>query len=145
MRLELASDPILQQKSAAALVAGASGAGTLLATAKTWALELLGVPLPVVLAAATGAFGARFFLAEGPFWRGLASSAFWTLAGSFGVQLVLWVASQWITAQPPAGVLAGGSLIIAGLGQIAGPQLPELVRAAVENLRRRLEGGHDAR
>ena len=134
------AEPI-STKAAAGSIAASSGAGAALAGVKGWVLELLGVPLPVVLAAATGAFGARYFMHEAPFWRGLGASLVWTLVGSFATQAVGWAASIWISAAMPAGALALPALVVAGAGQWVAPLLPELAREAVEALRKRLRGG----
>lgn len=121
-------------------VAGAaavSAAGTWLTAAADVALQVFGVPLPVVMAALTGALGARVFLPPVSFWRAAAMAAFWTLAGAFGAQLVLWLASRWLEGAPPAGALAGIALLTAGMGQRVAPILWESGGAA---LQRKLDG-----
>lgn len=58
-----------------------TGAGAILADAGEIALQLVGVGLPVVLAAFTGAFLARAYAPPANFWRALGASCLWTVAG----------------------------------------------------------------
>lgn len=104
------------QSAGAACAAGASALSTAICAAADVAMQVFGVPLPVVLAALTGACAARIFLPPAPFWRAFWMCAVWTAAGAFGVQLVLWVVSSWIGA-PPNGVLAGLAMLTSFLGQ----------------------------
>lgn len=115
-----------------ACATAASAVGSWLTFAADVALQLFGVPLPVVLAALTGAFGARVFLPQAAFWRGLGMTAFWTCAGSFGAQLALWLAGMWLGGTPPPGVLAGLALFTAALGQRVGPIVWDRGGAALE-------------
>jgi hypothetical protein len=108
-----------------ACAAAASAAGTWLCSAADVAVQLFGVPLQVVLAALTGALGARVFLPPQPFWRAVAVSLMWTLAGAFGAQLVMWLAELWLDQPPPAGALAGIALVTAAFGQRVAPILWE--------------------
>lgn len=112
-------------------VACASAAGTWLTLAGDVALQLFGVPLTVLLAALTGACGVRVFLPPSPFWRAVAACAFWTLTGAILAQAGLWLATLWLAAAPPSGVLAGAALLIASLGQRAGPIVWERGGAAL--------------
>lgn len=114
-RLDMLVTPV------SACVAAASGLGAYFTLAQDAVLQLFGVPLPVMLAALTGACGARVFLPPSPFWTAAVSSIFWTLAGAFLPQMVIWVASQWIKAAPPAGVIAGVALMVSALGQRVAP------------------------
>ena len=111
--------------------------GTGFCIAADVAVQLFGVPLPVVLAALTGALGARVFLPPVSFWRAVAMSVFWTFAGAFGAQLALWLASKFISGTSPSGALAGVALLVAFLGQRVAPILWESGGAA---LQRRLDG-----
>jgi hypothetical protein len=115
-----------------ACAAAASAAGTWLSVAAEVALQIFGVPLPVVLAALTGAFGARVFLPPGPFWRASATTVMWTFAGAFLAQLVLWIAAKWIEGAPPAGALAGLALVAAFIGQRVAPIVWDKGGAALE-------------
>lgn len=128
-------DSAVQGGSAGLALAG--GLGSWVSIASDAALQLFGVPLPVLLAALTGACGARAFLPACGFWQAVAVNAFWTLAGTFLPQLVLWVASSWISSAPPPGVMAGAALLIAAFGQRVGPIVWE---SGGEALRRRLDG-----
>lgn len=125
-RLDLLVQPV------SACVAAVSGIGTWMSMASEAAMQLFGVPLPVVLAALTGACGARVFLEPTTFWRALGASVFWTLAGAFGTQLMLWIAAQWLTGTPPAGVQAGVALVTAALGQRVAPIVWDKGGAALE-------------
>lgn len=116
--------------SACATVAGAAGTG--LSMVSQAALELFGVPLPVLLAALTGACGARVFLEPTSFWRAVAASVFWTIAGAIGAQLVLWLVGLWAGGVPPGGVLAGVALATAALGQRVAPILWQSGGAALQ-------------
>lgn len=109
------------QSLPAAGVVAASAAGTWISLAADVALQLFGVQLPVLLAALTGALIARVFLPPAPFWRAVATSTLWTLAGAFLAQLGLWIASTWLGAEPPQGALAGIAMVCAGLGQRVAP------------------------
>lgn len=102
--------------TAAGAMAASSGAAALFATVGEVTTQVLGVPLPVVLGAATGAFLARAYMPalEIGFVRALAVSIGWTLAGSIAAPLV----SSLLPLLPglgslklPVGALAG----IAGL------------------------------
>lgn len=124
MRIE-AIDPAATKLVYAGL-AGASGTGTWISAASDVVVQLLGVPLPVVLGAATGAFLARAYLPSSDpvtgehigFFRALAVSIGWTLAGSIAAPVVHAAVPTVATLVPgmgpltlPAGALAG----IAGL------------------------------
>lgn len=106
-----------------ACAAAASAIGTGISVAADVALQLFGVPLPVLLAALTGALGARVFLPPVAFWRAAAMSLFWTLAGAFLAQLALWAVQKWLNGSAPTGALAGVALVISALGQRIAPIL----------------------
>lgn len=122
---------------AAACAAAGSAFGTGVCIAADVAVQLFGVPLPVVLAALTGALGARVFLPPASFWQAVAMSAFWTFAGALGAHLALWIAALWLNGTPPPGVLAGLALLVAAAGQRVAPILWENGGAA---LQRKLDG-----
>lgn len=112
-------------------VAAASAAGAWLSIVKAWVLELFGVPLPVVLAAATGAFGARSFLPSGGLWRAFSGSLAWTFIGAFGADGIRAVSASFGVELPPAGA-PFAALALAGLGQLLLTKgLIEKARAAV--------------
>lgn len=118
--------------ASSACAAASAGAGAWLAMASQAALELFGVPLPVVLAALTGACGARVFLEPTTFWRAVSASLFWTIAGSIGAQLVLWLVGLWAGGTAPGGVLAGVALASAALGQRVAPIIWQSGGAALQ-------------
>ena len=136
---------IATQKAVAGVAAAASGSGAVLATVKGWVLELFGVPLPVLLASAAGAFGARVFLPEAPFWRALALSTFWTMAGGWLAELVRWGLARWLAGEMPTGALAGIALLVAAMGPRLAPVVMEKGTAAVgrwlDSIRSPKQGG----
>jgi uncharacterized membrane protein YeaQ/YmgE (transglycosylase-associated protein family) len=106
-----------------ACAAAASAAATWLAVAAEAALQLFGVPLPVVLAALTGACGARVFLPPTSFARAAGQSLFWTIAGAIGAQFGLWLVEHFLDGKPPGSALAFVALVMAALGQRVAPIL----------------------
>jgi hypothetical protein len=121
----------------AAACAAVSAAGTGLCIAADIATQLFGVPLPVVMAALTGALGARVFLPPVSFWRAVVASVGWTFAGAFCSQFVMSLVYRWIGGEPTSGALAGIALLTAALGQRAAPILWE---SGGEALKRKLDG-----
>lgn len=113
-------------------VASTSGIAGGLAMVGDVALQLFGVPLPVLCASVTGACGARVFLPPATFWRAFWSSTFWTGAGVFASQFVLWMASKWLDGAPPTGALAGIALALSAFGQRVVPILWDRGGAALE-------------
>jgi hypothetical protein len=105
--------------------AALTGAAAVLAAVKGMAFELLGVPLPVVLAAATAAFAARSFLPPTTYVRALCGGFVWTLIGVFLSSLVFAGIAAWTEKEPTAAALAGIALLIAGLGQLVFPVIRE--------------------
>lgn len=122
------------QSLPAAAGAGVSAVSAWIAIAADAAMQVFGVPLPVVLAALTGAFGARVFLPPAPFWRSITTTVLWTAAGAFLAQLALWVATAWFTGPPPSGALAGLALVCAFIGQRCAPILWERGGAALARM-----------
>lgn len=112
-------------------LACAAAAGSWLAFVKDLALELLGVPLPVVLLALTGAAGARFFSPPSPFWPGLVATSLWTIAGCGVAQLALWGTGQFVGGIAPAGALAGVALLVTFFGPTLVPVIRERGAAAL--------------
>lgn len=78
---------LLGPKIATVCGAAAGSAGTALAMLGDFALQVLGVPLPVVLASAAGAGLARSFADPVGFWRALALTTVWTIIGCAGAPL----------------------------------------------------------
>lgn len=114
MRAALAADPAVQSKAAADVVAASSGAGAWWASAQEVAMQLLGVELKVVLAAAFGAFLVRSYLGSTGVARTLASGLVWTGAGSIAAPLV----AHYIAGPQ---FLPGVALAVAGGGQVVLP------------------------
>lgn len=116
MSLKLAADPSVQKVAVAA--AGTSAAAAWWAAAKEIAAELFGVPLPVVLAAATGAFGSLSFVSATTYGKTLGIGVLWTVIGTFGSQLALSVVGAWLGVTVPAGALAGAAILVAAAGPV---------------------------
>ena len=112
-------------------LACAAAAGTWLSLAAELAMELLGVPLPVVLAGLTGAASARFFAPPAPFWPALVGTTLWTAGGCFVAQFVLWAAGSLISTPVPNGALAGVALIATFFGPVLVPVIRERGPAAL--------------
>lgn len=123
-------------KIESACVAGGSAFCTVLSMVADVAAQVFGVPLPVLLASLTGALGARVFLPQQTFWRATVSATMWTVIGSFGSQLALWLVGRWMSADPPHGVLAGVALFTAFLGQRV---MPIIWESGGEALKRKFD------
>lgn len=108
-----------------ASTAAATGTAAALVAAKGMAMELLGVPLPVVLAAATAAFAARSFMPTTTYSKALCGGLVWTLIGVFLSSLILSGVALWTGKEPAAASLAGVALLVAGLGQLVFPVIKE--------------------
>lgn len=121
-----------------AATAAVTGAASFWASLKGVAFELLGVPLPVVLAAATGAFLARTFVQSTSYPKAVLAGIMWTLAGVFLSNLTL---SLMGFKDAPTSILAGVALLISGLGQAIWPVLAAKVPAAVGRFLDGLFGG----
>lgn len=122
--------------------AAASGTASWWTAAKEIALELFGVPLQVVLAAAAGAFLARSFMAnETGYLRAVAGGALWTIVGTVLAQLLLALIAAWLDKEIPTGALSGVALIVSAGGQFVVPVMaregPEALRRWLQNLWRR--------
>lgn len=124
----------------AAALGAASGIGAGFAIVKEIALEIFGVPLPVVLAAATGALWARATQPQQTFLRALWATVAWTATGAFLAALARYLlgaglGTVGVTAEIPGAALAGLALLITWLG----PKLaPVIAQGAEEILRARL-------
>jgi hypothetical protein len=84
------------------------------------AMQLLGVPLPVVMAAAAGAGAARSFMEAVGFVRALAMTVVWTIIGCTGAplaQVVIKAAGSMAGAQVdlPTNTLAGAAAVLASV------------------------------
>jgi hypothetical protein len=115
----MAADPGVQKAVIAA--AGASGAAAWWTHAKEIALELFGVPLPVVLACATVAYGALSFRSGMSYCRTLLAGVVWTVAGTWGAQLALFLIAKLLgldlAGLPPA-ALGGAGMAVSGAGAL---------------------------
>jgi hypothetical protein len=125
---------LLKELSSADAASCAAAATT--ATAWWWSLlgdaavQLLGVPLPVALAAATGAFLARTYQTPASFARAIAGSVSWVVGACALAPLASPLALKYAGVELPAGALAGAAFAIA----LAGPFGLQL---GIEQLRKR--------
>lgn len=115
MRVALAADPVAQSKIVSAAVAASSGTAWW-ALAQDLAVQLLGVPLQVALAAAFGAFLMRTYLGSSGIVRTLGAGLGWTFAGAFSAPLVAHYAGGL-----PHEYLPGVALFAAAGGQMLLP------------------------
>lgn len=136
MRLE--SLDWLGPKVATICGAAAGSVGTALAMAADAAMQLFGVPLPVVLGSAAGAGIARSMLDPVPFWRALFVTAAWTVAGCVGAPLAqALLGKAGIALDLTTNVLAGLGIAIAS----AQWWVPKVWPMVMERLSKREEGG----
>lgn len=115
---------------AVAATAAATGAAAWWATATEVASAVFGVPLQVVLAAATGAFAARSFQTGTTYLKALGAGISWTIIGIFCCQIAVWILTKYLGEAPPAGASAGAALIVSAGGQLF------LTKEIVEKIRR---------
>ncbi len=115
---------------AIAATATVTGVAAWWATATEVASALFGVPLQVVLAAATGAFAARSFQSGATYLKALGSGIAWTIIGIFCCQIAVWVLTKYLGEAPPAGASAGAALIVSAGGQLF------ITEEVVEKMRR---------
>lgn len=116
MKIATAADPNVQQALAA--TAAASGMAAWWATAADLAQIVFGVPLQVVLAAATGAFAARSFRCKTTYLKALGSGIVWTFVGIFCCQAFVWTMQKVLGDTPPQGVMSGAALIVSAGAQL---------------------------
>lgn len=117
--------------------AAATGGAGWWSVAKEVVLELFGVPLQVLLSAATGAFLARSFMTnETGYLRALTGGVLWTIAGTVLSQLLLALLAAWLDKAIPTGALSGVALIVSAGGQFV---VPVMVREGPEVLKRWLQ------
>jgi len=112
-------------QKALAATSAASGAAAWWTAAKDVVVELFGVPIQVVLAAATAAFLARSFLPSVGYLQALSAGLAWTAVGTYGAQLGLALIGAWAGVQIPTGAMAGAAMVVAGAGQFVAPVLVE--------------------
>jgi hypothetical protein len=128
-----------QVTSAVAGVA-TTGAAAWLAMAGDVAIQLLGVPLPVVVAAIAGALLARVYLPTLAFAAALGRSMVWAIVacvGSQGASAAIGVASVTV----PVGALGLVALLLSGLGPKLWPVLVEQAPLMLRGWLGKLGGG----
>ena len=101
----------IEAKSAAVIAAG-SGTATVLSAIGEVTLQILGVPLPVVLACGTGAWIARSYAPASSLLAALPGTAGWTIAGCVLAPLAAALARRYLGLELPTNALAGIGLIV---------------------------------
>lgn len=138
MRIDIAADVA----PAAAFV---SSAGAVASSFGDLSLQLLGVPLPVLLAAAAGAWIARAYTPAGNFFAAAVATFGWTIAGCVLAPLAAWAIGYWSGKQMPNNVQAGLALVVSVALPLVLPvireKLPAIVSAALERLQKMAGGG----
>jgi hypothetical protein len=114
---------------AASTVAGAAAAGASgwMATVGQVVVQLVGVPLPVVMAALAGTLLARVYLPPLAFGAALLRSFLWLVVGCIGSQGI-----AAISIAIPVGALGLVAMMISGLGPRLWPVLVERSPALLE-------------
>lgn len=123
----------------AALAASTSGAATVISTLTEVTTQILGVPLPVVLAALTGAWIARSYTPSKNFAAALFGTLGWTTAGCVLSPLAAALVKHYASLEFPTNALAGLALIVSAgiplLLPILIEKVPEIVRARLDKLK----------
>lgn len=136
MKVDIAA----QVAPAAAAGTGAAAFITALADVST---QLLGVPLPVVLAACAGAFVARSYASSAE--QGFASAALatlgWALAGCVLAPLASWALEQAFSGKLPTNAMAGLALIVAAGLPMALPIIREKAPGILRHWLDKIGGG----
>lgn len=130
MLVKIGADPGVQK--AVVATAAASGGMAWWTAAKEIALELFGVPLPVVLACATAAFGALSFHSNMTYRKTVWAGVVWTMLGAWGARTALSLIGGWAGVEIPVAALAGGGIALSGAGALlVTSELVVKVRTAV--------------
>lgn len=101
----------IEAKSAAAVAAG-SGVATVLSAIGEVTVQILGVPLPVVLACGTGAWIARAYTPSTNLFAAILATAGWTIAGCVLAPLAQAVGKGVLGFDLPTNALAGVGLVV---------------------------------
>jgi hypothetical protein len=131
----------LHFEAASTAIGGASAVGAGYAAAKDVALELFGLPLSVVLAAAAGAFLVRSYLKPVGFLRGLWGSSCWTVIACFVTPLAHQGLASGMGWSLSNAALAGVALLVAALGQVVAPVVITELPCWIKRWMRKLTGG----
>lgn len=123
---------------AAGMVAAASGAGAVATSIGEVTTPLLGVPLPVVLAAIAGAMLARAYLEPIGFFKSAGRVLGWVVLGCALAPLVQAIGSKLLGGALPTNALAGMAAIVAAAE--AWPMLLRWVRAEFPGVWTRIFG-----
>lgn len=120
-------------------IAGAGGVAALIAAFTEVALQLFGVPLPVVLAAMTGACIARSYTPAQNFFGALMATIGWTIVGCALAPIVQAMVKKVAGLELPTNALAGVALIVSAgvplLIPILKEKVPEIVRSRLDQLK----------
>lgn len=118
MRMYLLKD-LSGSDAASCAAAAASAAATWWSLIGDAAVQLLGVPLPVALAAATGAFLARTYQMATPLLHAIAGSSCWVVGACALAPLAAPLAEKYAGMALPTGALAGAAFAISLGGPLA--------------------------
>jgi hypothetical protein len=113
------------QAASAAVGGAAAAASGWMSTVGNVAVQLVGVPLPVVIAALAGALLARVYLPPLPFGAALLRAFLWLLVGCIGSQGVAEIITVTASISVPVGLLGGLAMLVSGLGPKLWPVLVE--------------------
>lgn len=126
-------------QTSAAVATGAAGTATLIVMLQDVSAAFLGVPLPVVLAAMTGAWFARSLAPAANFISALFRTMGWTIVGCVLAPLGQFSVKHFWSADLPTAALAGLALIISGglpmVLPIIQQKLPDIVGSWLDRLK----------
>lgn len=126
-------------QNTAGVVAGTSGLAALLTIFQDVSAALFGVPLPVVLAAMTGAWFARSLAPAAGFFSALGATAGWTVAGCVLAPVVQFAVKYFTKTELPNAAFAGVALIVSGglpmILPVVRTKLPEIVGSWLDRLK----------
>lgn len=117
-----------------------SGVGAILTALSDIAIQVFGVPLPVLLAAAAGAFLARSYLPSVGTVRALGGSTVWTVVGCALAPIIPAIAGKF-GLEVPTGALAGSALVVSAGAPLLWPVVVDNLPRLAKRWFDRLSGG----
>lgn len=131
--------------SLSSLFIGVCSGASSFASISAAAVEILGVPLPVVLAAIAGAFIARSYAPSGNFFASAAATIGWAVAGCVLAPLASWLLKVATGVEAPANVQAGLALLVSAFLPIALPIVREKLPEIIKHWLDRAKGGGNSK
>lgn len=129
----------MDKSEAAAMTASATGAAAIVSMIGEVTSALFGVPLPVVLAAVTGAFIARSYTPASNFFAAIMATIGWTFAGCSLAPLATAIGDHYLSFKMPTNALAGLAFVVSVGLPILFPILvekgKEIVRSHLDKLK----------